>query len=63
MARKLSVTVAHPRPISGNLLAQESERRIGEAGAGRVALVVGDIPVHHAPQPLDRVEVRGNSSE
>ena len=39
-------------------LRPESERGVGELGAGGVAFVVGDVFVHDAPQALDRVEVR-----
>jgi hypothetical protein len=50
--------IAQFRPVSRHLLAQKSERCVGELGAGGVAFVVGDVFVHDAPQALDRVEVR-----
>ena len=59
MTRKLSVTESHRvRPIPGNFFAQETECRVGELGASRVAFVVGHVSVHDAPEPLDRIEMR-----
>src|SRR5208283_1246942 len=39
-------------------LAQEAEHDFGEVAEFGVALVVGDVLVHHLPEPFDRVEVR-----
>ncbi len=50
--------IAKLGPVAGNFVAQESERRVGELDAGRIGFVVGDVSVHEAPQPLDRIEVR-----
>jgi DNA-binding GntR family transcriptional regulator len=41
--------IAEVGPIAGNFFAQETERRIGELGAGCVGFVVGDVSVHEAP--------------
>ena len=37
---------------------EELKDRLAEFLPRGVALVVGDVFMHHAPQPLDRVEVR-----
>ncbi len=42
-------SVAERGPISRDLFAQESERRVGEVGASGVAFVVRDVLVHDAP--------------
>jgi hypothetical protein len=41
--------ITEVRPIPGNFFTQETERRIGELGARRIAFVVGDVSVHEAP--------------
>src|ERR1700730_5031470 len=45
-------------PLSGHLLAQKAQRRRFEIGKRRVALVVRDVLVHQAPEPLDRIQMR-----
>src|SRR6202167_3763570 len=45
-------------PVTGYRLAQEAERRIGELGDCCVGFIVGDVAVHDAPEPLDRIEMR-----
>ena len=47
--------ITEVRPVPGNFFTQETERRISELGACRVAFVVRDVSVHEAPQPLDRI--------
>src|SRR5208282_1890631 len=38
--------------------AQEAEHGFGKVAEFGVAFVVGDVLVHHFPQPFDRVEMR-----
>ncbi len=58
MMRKLSDGITVGRPTPGNFLTQEAERGIGELGASGVGFVVGEVPVHDSPEPLDRIEMR-----
>jgi hypothetical protein len=57
------VTESQNSAVAGHFFAQEIERRIGELGAGFVGFVVGDVSVHEAPQPLDRIEMRTVGTE
>ena len=50
--------MAESVPVSWNIFTQEAKRRIGELAACFVAFVVGDMLVHDAPEPLNRVEMR-----
>src|ERR1700677_4716925 len=50
-------------PVSGDVVSQETQGRFGKLLASAVGLVVGDILVHHAPEPLDRVQVRAVGGE
>ena len=50
MMRKLSVTESqNSAQFRGTLSRRKLKRRIGEFGASRVAFVVRDVLVHHAP--------------
>src|SRR5258708_6449803 len=50
--------IAEVRPVPWNLFTQEPERRVRELSTCGVARVVGDVSVHEAPQPFDRIEMR-----
>ena len=41
--------ITQARPVPGNVIAQEIERRVGELSACGVAFVVRDMLVHDAP--------------
>ena len=49
--------IAQLRPVFGDFFAQEFERGVGEFAIGGIGLVVRGMLVHHAPQPLDRVQM------
>ena len=46
-----------PRPFSRDFFSQEPGRRVGEFGACSLGLVLRDVLVQDAPQPLDRIEM------
>src|SRR6202030_4175595 len=53
-------------PFSGHLLTQKGEDRRFEVGECLMTSVVGDMLVHQAPKPLDRIQMRaigGNEVE
>ena len=50
--------IAEVRPVPWNLFTQEPERRVRELSTCGVARVVGDVSVHEAPQPFNRIEMR-----
>src|SRR5450631_4715899 len=50
--------IADEAPVFGHGFCQESHYGRLEVSECEVASVVGDVSVHDAPQPLDRVEMR-----
>ena len=50
--------IAELGPSFGNFLAQEGQNGVGELAIVSPGSVVGEMLVHDAPQPLDRVQMR-----